>query len=473
MKKMIYHFLIVAFFALFAIPGNTVHAQAPDSLSSDFSLPNKGCVQQHINIIYTGNAPANAVYLWNFGGAVIISGSGQGPYWVRWETVGVKTVSLSVTWETHTSTTTKQIHIMPAPLIFHMTGGGSYPAGGQGVEVGLSGSELGMIYKLRRGAVYTEIVKTGTGNPISFGLQTEPGSYNAVAYGEGCLVEMEGTAVVTILYPPHQNICMVTFDTAAQKNKVIWNKIEGEHLSHFNIYKETFQNEHYEKIAEVPYTNLSVYVDENSQPLVKSDKYRISVTDSANHESDKSPYHKTIHLNINAGIYGFNLIWNHYEGFEYLSYHIYRKLGEGPYELIAGVASNVDSYTDFYLQPGLVTYYIEVVRPEPCTPSLKSQEYNSVVSNIATAAPLGIEDNRNTGIIVYPVPAHDKVFVVMSPDAGRSARIELFRPNGQLIQTLQPEEARSELDLTTLSAGVYFIRISSENSTVVKKIIKE
>ena len=466
----IFSFLLIALLILSA--KNSIYAQAPDSLSS-FSIQEQGCVQKHINIVYNGYAPESATFTWDFGGAVILSGSGRGPYWVKWETIGMKTVTLHVIFSGDTSFTSKQIHIMTAPAVFHMTGGGSYIEGGALVEVGLSGSETGILYKLRKDGVYTDSVATGTGSAISFGVITVAGTYTAVADGQACDIEMEGTAVVTILTLPHLNICMVTFDTTEQKNLIIWNKTEGEHLSHFNIYKETFQNEHYEKIAEVPYAHLSIYLDPNSQPLVKSDKYRISVSDSDGYESEKSPYHKTIHLNINSGIYGFNLIWNHYEGFEFLSYHIYRKLGDAPYELIAGLASNIDSYTDFYVQSGLVTYYIEVVRQEPCSPSLKGQTYNSIVSNIATAAPLGIDDHENTGVIVYPNPAKDKVFVVLNPKSDNSAKLELFRPNGQRIYEIQVVDVRTEMDFSRLLPGVYFIRLSFDNSTIVKKIIKD
>jgi hypothetical protein len=55
----------------------------------------------------------------------------------------------------------------------------------------------------------------------------------------------------------------------------------------------------------------------------------------------------------------------------------------------------------------------------------------------------------------------------------KSFRIELFQPNGQILFSKESMESRSEIDLSTLSSGVYFIRISTENSITVKKIIKE
>lgn len=461
----------ISFFLTNNVVGNVLIN--PDSLTSSFTLPEVGCIQQHINITYTGNAPPEATYLWDFGGAVILSGSGQGPYYVKWETVGIKTVTLTVEWESHTSTTAKQIHIKPLPAIFHMTGGGSYPPGGPGVEVGLSGSETGVLYTLRRNGVVTDITVTGTGNPISFGLQTEPGAYSAIANNSPCISEMEGDVFVTILNPPQPFICMVTFDTLTQKNMIIWNKTDNTMISQVNIYKETSQNEIYEKIAEVPYANPGIYLDTNSFPLIRSFKYRISFVDTNNHESERSPYHKTIHLNIDAGIYGFNLIWNHYEGFEFLTYNIYRKIGTEPYVKIASVASNVNSYTDFYVTSGVVTYYIEVVRPEPCHPKLKSGDYSTVVSNIAAAAPLGIEDNQRSGVIIYPNPTRDKIVVVLNPVDARTSVIEVYNPNGQLMAREQAGSNNMELDFSSFGQGVYFVRVVSDNSIVVKRIIKE
>ena len=470
-KFTILSFIVVVLLSLGL--NNSLNAQS-DSLSSTFTLQETGCVHQHINIVFTGNASGDASYAWNFDGAVIISGSGQGPYWVRWETAGLKTVSLTVTWNSHTSSTTHTIHILPAPAVFHMTGGGSYPSGGTGVEVGLGGSESGRQYKLRLGGTYTGVVVTGTGNAISFGLQTIAGSYNAVAVSDACIVEMEGTAEVTILDPPAAPaICMVTFDTLTHHNIVIWNKSHYSPYQKMNVFREMMQNNVFEKIGEVAGSLPGTYLDTVANPLVKSDKYKISLVNMNGIQSEKSLYHKTIHLNINPGLYGYNLIWNYYEGFDFLSYHIWRKIGNSPFELLTGVASNVNSYTDFYETSGLVTYYIEVVRPEPCNPSLKSSSYNSIVSNIATAAPLGIEDNQNRGFIVYPNPAKEKVFIVKEMGYSTSAHLELFRTNGQLLMTRELTETRSSIDLTNLSQGVYFIRISTDATTVVKKMIKD
>ena len=64
--------------------------------TSDFQMPDTAFIASTVDIIYTGNASASATYNWDFDGATIISGSGQGPYTVQWPSLGDKTVSLYV-----------------------------------------------------------------------------------------------------------------------------------------------------------------------------------------------------------------------------------------------------------------------------------------------------------------------------------------------------------------------------------------
>ncbi|MEL6987639.1 MAG: hypothetical protein AAGK97_07380, partial [Bacteroidota bacterium] len=53
--------------------------------TATFTMPQTACIEDAVTITYSGNAPANATYNWNFSGADIISGgTGQGPHQVRW-----------------------------------------------------------------------------------------------------------------------------------------------------------------------------------------------------------------------------------------------------------------------------------------------------------------------------------------------------------------------------------------------------
>ncbi len=76
-----------------SVPTNVTVFPIP---TSSFNLDSNLCASDTINIQYSGSASAGAFYNWNFDGATIISGTGQGPYNVIWNNAGIKTVKLSV-----------------------------------------------------------------------------------------------------------------------------------------------------------------------------------------------------------------------------------------------------------------------------------------------------------------------------------------------------------------------------------------
>jgi gliding motility-associated-like protein len=67
-----------------------------DSITADFTLDPTLCITDVANLQYTGNASDTATFNYNFGTAMIISGSGEGPYELNWNTAGQKTIRLQV-----------------------------------------------------------------------------------------------------------------------------------------------------------------------------------------------------------------------------------------------------------------------------------------------------------------------------------------------------------------------------------------
>jgi hypothetical protein len=91
------------------------------------------------------------------------------------------------------------VNTNPQPTVVSVTGGGSYCAGGNGVDISLSGSSSGVNYALYRGAALVATIP-GTGSPLTYGLQTTAGTYSVVATNAttGCVRNMAGNATVTI-----------------------------------------------------------------------------------------------------------------------------------------------------------------------------------------------------------------------------------------------------------------------------------
>jgi len=439
----------------------------------------KASVGCHVYVTYQGNAPGSATFNWNFDGGIIMSGSGPGPYYIRWDTVGYKTVNLNVVYQSQYCYSSRNIHIAPVPQVYNVTGGGSYPSGGTGVSIGLSGSQLNYNYYLYlNGGTQSVGNKTGDGNALNFGLFTAAGTYTCKAKVDSssstCLINMNDSAVVTISgYVPTQYICMVSYDTSTQRNKIVWNKTTGQHLSHFNIYKQTYQENVFTKIGQVPYASFSTFVDTTTNPIVMAQKYEMTVTDSSGNESLKCPYHKTVHLEVSPGVQGFNLIWNHYEGFTFYTYMIHRKLNAGAWQLIDSVASDQISYTDPYFTSGLMTYYLEVIRYSPCNPTLKSGLYESVVSNTMTSAPLGITEINALKVLVYPNPAQQKINVMLPSSGNVSADLEVYSADGRKYLEQIINQSKAELDLSTLPSGMYFLKVLSKEGVGTGKFVKE
>ena len=105
---------------------------------------------------------------------------------------------------------THKVIANPTPTsMFNVTGGGSLCAGGTGVAIGLSWSDLGINYQLMNGSIPTGSVVAGTGSsPISFGLQTAGGTYAVMATNAitGCAATVVGpsssNAIVTVTPAP-------------------------------------------------------------------------------------------------------------------------------------------------------------------------------------------------------------------------------------------------------------------------------
>jgi hypothetical protein len=90
------------------------------------------------------------------------------------------------------------------PEIYQVTGGGTFCSGSVGISIHLSGSQQDHNYELYLDEQPTGIFNAGTGEPISFDNVVLPGLYTvfAVSNPASCSNLMDGTATVTVLFPP-------------------------------------------------------------------------------------------------------------------------------------------------------------------------------------------------------------------------------------------------------------------------------
>ncbi len=103
----------------------------------------------------------------------------------------------------------------------------------------------------------------------------------------------------------------------------------------------------------------------------------------------------------------------------------------------------------------------------------------------------GMEAWRQWGVEVYPNPTFGKFQITTKSQrshqlqsrwlSGQVSKIEIVDLFGKTVaifnaksitHNLQPATCNLQLDIGHLPGGVYFVRISLENQTIVKKIIK-
>ena len=85
---------------------DTVWVDVLPQFNSHFHRQASACEQEVIEVYYTGNAPDTSNFHWDFGDAVILSGSGPGPYEIKYLTPGIHIISLWVDGDGCASSTT-------------------------------------------------------------------------------------------------------------------------------------------------------------------------------------------------------------------------------------------------------------------------------------------------------------------------------------------------------------------------------
>lgn len=72
-------------------------------------------------------------------------------------------------------------------------------------------------------------------------------------------------------------------------------------------------------------------------------------------------------------------------------------------------------------------------------------------------------------IYVYPNPAKD----VNTFEGYAITKIELLNLQGQVLQSLKAFDAKTLVDVSTVSEGVYSLKIKTKDGAIVKNVLKK
>ena len=465
--------------------------------NSTFTSPDEICLGDSAAINYTGTATSGGNFWWDFDErSTVSSGDSIGPYGVSWDTAMVYSVELVVEENGCSSDTSK------ASLTVH-----PIPVSTFSLPEAVCNSDL--VTALYGGSVSGDATFTWDfdGGVVSEGDANGPGPIKITWATEGTkTVSLDvsdhgcGSAVteedIIVSYPfNEQSICLVTVDLETGKNAIIWEKQSEPGIDFYNIYRESNVGGVYDLIATFPADTLSYYVDVNSEPELKSHKYRVSVVDTCGNESDVSLYHKSMLLTTGLGSDRINVSWTEYEvegtGFGFVSYIIYRGPAANMLEPIDTIPADNTLYPDINPPDGNNFYQVAGVAADACSPSgifkAGTGPYSHSLTNLDdnklkesdTTDNTTVRDvlTENNQLRVYPNPFYDQIKVDYLLQKNADVSIEVFNLLGVRVFEVSfadqvPGLHSYDIRATELDgSSIYYLRFKIDGRTAVKKLI--
>lgn len=136
-------------------------------------------------------------------------------------------------------------------------------------------------------------------------------------------------------------------------------------------------------------------------------------------------------------------------------------------------ASGCDSYT---WNTGQITPCITVSPPETTVFSVIGENEcgftdsaSAVITIVNTTSTEGMIEKFN--LLLYPVPANDKIIIESSQML--NGNLFIYDVRGLELLRQQINDSKTQINLSSLSSGIYFLKLITKNSIVVRKIIKE
>ncbi|TGD58432.1 T9SS type A sorting domain-containing protein [Flavobacterium humi] len=86
-----------------------------------------------------------------------------------------------------------------------------------------------------------------------------------------------------------------------------------------------------------------------------------------------------------------------------------------------------------------------------------------------TPVPLGVAENNISGLKVYPNPAKSSLFV--TSDNFEAKQVEIYNVLGKMV--LSTTVTNAPVNVSTLSSGVYMVKVTEEGKTATRKIVIE
>ncbi len=313
---------------------------------------------------------------------------------------------------------------------------------------------------------------------------SETGNYSVtVTSGQSLGID---TIPIIVSHPfADEHICVVTVDTAITKNKIVWEKTSNVGIVSYNIYR--LYGSQYLQIGNVPYDDMSEFVDSSSTPDVHADRYKISAIDTCGNESALSPYHQTIYLGASQSYISGSIIvvldWSDYvdeSGNDTIDwYYIYTGSTASTMFLFDSISS---AFTDFNIINPVNQYYFKIgaLLEQPCIPTSLTKSnggpYAQSISNIddySVNTSIQNEDFQNI-VLVYPNPFNDYTTIKFDNRDKTEYSLSVFDITGREVRKIDNiTNDKIILHKNNLKSGFYSFKLNGKYNYHGRLIITE
>ena len=144
---------------------------------------------------------------------------------------------------------------------------------------------------------------------------------------------------------------------------------------------------------------------------------------------------------------------------------------------VSTLQSNAASGNQWYYQNTLIGGAIG----QDYVPALNGNYYDIVTINGCSSDTSNVIDLLNVGIneissinniLIYPNPAVDQI-TIENPSFAKDQTIFVYDVQGQFLIQQPLLQAKTNIDISTLAGGIYYIKVKTEKGTFVRKFVKE
>ena len=265
-------------------------------------------------------------------------------------------------------------------------------------------------------------------------------------------------------------ISLVTVSRQTGKNLIVWVRENTDLIDYYTIYREDSVSNEFNAVGMVKYSEISVFEDEDADPMKRQWSYKITATDICGNETEMSETHTTLHLNEMKSLREgqAELIWQPYVGVDYRSFYIVRETKVGSYtfiDTVTTVPASATAYTPEIPSVGKTIFYVGIKLNEVIDPKdfmkAESGPFALALSNIAEAENMGDPDAIES--VEVNIEAYAIGHTIYVKNAGGSP-VEVYDMRGQRINS---SDGQNEYEFNVSLGGVYLVKVGNKTAKVL------